>query len=304
MNELLKTLCSIHAPSGDEQAMTEYLLNYIQANKKSWKVSPEVYHGTDFQHCIILVFGTPRTAVFAHIDNIGFTVRYGKQLVKIGGPHVSTGILLTGKDSKGSIECMLNADDEEQLTYDFEREIDRGTTLNFKSHYRADATAVESCYLDNRLGVYVSLKLCETLEHGIIIFSCWEEHHGGSVPFLAKFIYDRYQLKQALICDITWITEGVEHGKGVVVSMRDSGIPRQVFVRKIIQYLEEGNIPFQLEVEKSGGSDGSELQRQPYPIDWCFIGAGEDFVHTPHERVFLIDIEAMIQAYSLLMKKL
>ena len=304
MNELLKTLCSIHAPSGDEVSMTEYLLNYIQATKKSWKSSPEIFHGPDFQHCIVLVFGEPRTAVFTHIDNIGFTVRYGKQLVKIGGPHVETGYVLTGVDSKGSIECVLNADDEEHLTYDFHREIDRGTTLSFKSLYQEDEKAVQSCYLDNRLGVYVSLKLCETLEHGIIIFSCWEEHHGGSVPFLAKFIYDRYRIRQALICDITWITEGVEHGKGVVVSMRDSGIPRQVFVRKIIQLLTQGNIPFQLEVEKSGGSDGSELQRQPYPIDWVFIGAGEDFVHTPQERVFISDIDSMLKSYSWLMKKL
>ena len=34
MNELLKTLCSIHAPSGDEVSMTEYLLNRDYALEK------------------------------------------------------------------------------------------------------------------------------------------------------------------------------------------------------------------------------------------------------------------------------
>ena len=36
-----------------------------------------------------------------------------------------------------------------------------------------------------------------------------EEHGGGSVGYLAKFIYEKYGVKQAHISDITWVTEGV-----------------------------------------------------------------------------------------------
>ena len=46
-------------------------------------------------------FGKPRTAIFAHMDSIGFTVRYGKELVKLGGPRISSGTKLIGEDSKG-----------------------------------------------------------------------------------------------------------------------------------------------------------------------------------------------------------
>ena len=36
---------------------------------------------------------------------------------------------------------------------------------------------------------------------------------------------------QALISDITWVTEGVTHGKGCAISLRDSGVPRsEIFV--------------------------------------------------------------------------
>lgn len=304
MYQLLNNLCSIHAPSGDERAMTDFLNQYINENHLKWKTKPEIFKGADFQDCIILSFGQPRTAVFAHIDNIGFTVRYGKQLVKIGGPRTSSGYFLTGSDSKGIIECILKVDDEDNLMYEFDREIDRGTSLSFKPNFRESDESIQSCYLDNRLGVLTALKLCETIENGLIIFSCWEEHHGGSVPFLARFIYERYKIRQALICDITWITEGVKHGEGVVVSMRDSGIPRQEYVKKIIAILKEAGVSFQLEVERSGGSDGNEIQRQPYPIDWCFVGAPEDFVHTPDEKVFKSDIESMIEAYAVLMEKL
>ena len=81
--DLLKTLCQIHAPSGNEVAMTAFLLEYIEQNAPNWEVQPEVIHGEAFQDCIILKFGQPRTAIFAHMDSIGFTVRYQDQLVPI-----------------------------------------------------------------------------------------------------------------------------------------------------------------------------------------------------------------------------
>lgn len=284
--------------------MTEFLLNYIHENSKSWKVIPQIFYGDEFQNCIVLVFGKPKTAVFAHIDSTGFTVRYHNELVKIGGPHIEAGTKLTGADSKGQIECVLMVDEDENLKCGFEREIDRGTDLVFKADFREEKDFVQSNYLDNRLGVWVALKLCETSENGAIAFSCWEEHGGGSAGYLAKFLYEKFNIPQALISDITWITEGVTHNKGVVVSMRDVGIPRRIFVDRIISILKEEKISFQLEVEKSGGSDGTELQKIPYPIDWCFVGAAEDFVHSPNEKVHKKDIESMLEAYRVLMKRL
>ena len=60
---LLKQLCEVHAPSGEEWAMKEFLLKYIQKENKNWKTKPEIYHGEDFQDCIVLAFGKPRAAV-------------------------------------------------------------------------------------------------------------------------------------------------------------------------------------------------------------------------------------------------
>ena len=303
--KLLEQLCSIHAPSGNETLMTEFLLDYIKSKKHNWKNSPQVFSGNGFQNCIVLVFGVPRTAVYAHIDNIGFTVRYNNQLVKVGGPKTETGYQLTGKDAEGEIHCTLKVEEETSaLMYQFEREIERGTDLSFKANFREDETYMQSPYMDNRLGVYNALRLCETLENGAICFSCWEEHGGGSTNFIARFLIEQFNIQQALISDITWVTEGVLHGKGVAVSMRDSGIPRRVYVHRIIEILKDNRIDYQLEVESSGGSDGNELQKTPYPIDWCFVGAPEDFVHTPDEKVHKHDIECMLKAYEILMQKL
>ena len=105
--ELLKTLCSIHAPSGNEGPVKDFLLDYISKNSSKWAIQPEIIVGDEIQDCIILKFGKPKTAIFAHMDSIGFTVRYGKELIKIGGPRTNDGIKLIGKDSIGDIETEI-----------------------------------------------------------------------------------------------------------------------------------------------------------------------------------------------------
>jgi putative aminopeptidase FrvX len=167
-----------------------------------------------------------------------------------------------------------------------------------------DAEFIQAAYLDNRLGVYAALRLCETLEDGWVIFTTYEEHGGGSMPFLLQFIQSTAPIKQALISDITWITEGVHHHEGVVVSIRDKFIPRKKFIDRIIQLVHQSGVPFQLEVEAYGGSDGREVQFSPYAIDWCFIGAAEDQVHSPDEKVSLLDLESMVQVYKYLVNEL
>ena len=301
--KLLKQLCEIAAPSGDEVAMKEFLLKYIGKEGKKWKVKPEIFQD-DLQDCLVLKFGKPRTAIFAHIDSIGFTVRYQNQLLPIGSPDADSGTLLIGKDSLGSIECELEFDNDRHALYKFPRQIDRGTTLTYKIDFHDTKQFIQSAYLDNRLGVYNALKVAESLKDGLIVFSCWEEHGGGSVPFLAKFIYEKWHITQALISDITWVSDGIYPGKGVAISMRDRNLPRRKYVDRIIAIAKKRKVDFQLEVEGAGSSDGRELQTSPYPFDWCFVGAPEQEAHTPHEKVHKHDIKTMIDLYGWLMKDL
>tara|TARA_B100002052_G_scaffold179913_1_gene163767 strand:+ start:18186 stop:19094 length:909 start_codon:yes stop_codon:yes gene_type:complete len=301
--ELLKKLCKIHAPSGEEEVLRDFLIDYIKNNQSNWKTKPTLYFGKGFQDNLILVFGKPNVAVFAHMDSIGFTVKYNNEIIKIGGPKTNEGITLIGKDSKGDIEGKIFKKDK-KIYIEFDRIIDRGTSLTYKIDFRENDDFIQSAYIDNRLGIYNTLEIAKNIENGILVFSTWEEHGGGSVGYLGKFIQEKYNVSKALISDITWITEGVKHGKGCVISLRDSGIPRKSFVNKIINIIKANKIPFQLEVEDAGGSDGNGLQKSDYPWDWCFIGAAEDNVHSPDEKVHKKDIESMIKIYNLLLKEL
>jgi putative aminopeptidase FrvX len=302
MYNILKQLTEIHATSGNEIEMTKFILNYIEKHKASWTSIPRIHFGGTLQDCIILVFGEPKVALLAHIDSIGYTVRYGNELVKIGGPRVIDGTILTGKDSKGYIECKLRYNEEEnKIWYEYDREIDRGTDLAFKPNFRETDEFIQSPYLDNRMGVLSALKVAEEIKDGIICFTTYEEHGGGGAEFIGRVLYEKYHVSQAIISDITWVTNGVFHHQGVAISMRDSGIPRRTYVNRVIESARRRNVKYQLEVESSGGSDGNSLQRTPYPFDWCFVGAPSDFVHTPDERVSKKDFEEMIKAHVGLM---
>jgi putative aminopeptidase FrvX len=304
----LQELVEVRSASGDEGVMKEYLLKFIQKNQVEWNVKPKVVEGKGFQDALILVFGQPTTAVFVHMDSIGYMVAYDNELVRIGGPRTIDGTTLVGRDAIGEIEgeLMLIEDPEEgnKLRILSDRIIERGTILTFKPNYRETPDFVQSPYMDNRLGLWIALELCKSAQNVAIVFSTYEEQGGGSVGFLGKYLIERLGIYQALICDITWVTEGIKAGEGVAISLHDRGIPRRFFIKKILAIAGQSNIPFQLEVESSGGSDGTMLQDSDLPFDWCFIGAAEQYVHSPDEKVHKKDIQAMLEIYQLLLSKL
>ena len=111
--ELLKELIAVRGASGDEVRVRDFIIEHVRNNARRWKSQPELFFGDGFQDCLILVFGQPKTAIYAHMDSIGFTVGYGKELIRIGGPRTTDGMQLVGSDSRGEVETELMVIDEE-----------------------------------------------------------------------------------------------------------------------------------------------------------------------------------------------
>jgi putative aminopeptidase FrvX len=305
----LQQLIAVQGVSSDESRIKSFIIDYIQTHESEFAVKPVIYSGDEFHDAFIVVFGEPKTAIYAHTDTIGYSVGYENELIKVGGPRIIDGTKLVGKDRSGDVagELMVFESDEDgskSIQLIAENIVDRGTLLSFAPNFRETETAIQSPYMDNRLGVFIALEVAKTLENGALVFSTYEEHGGNSVSACARFLHEKYNVKQALICDITWVTHGVVHGEGVAISLRDSMLPRKSYIDRIVAIAEKANIPYQLEVESAGGSDGSTLQKSELLIDWCFIGAPEDNVHTPDEIVYKNDIVSMIQLYQILMKEL
>ena len=47
--KLLKKLCSIHSPSGEENRISEFIIDYVKSNMHDWKVKPKIFSGDGFQ---------------------------------------------------------------------------------------------------------------------------------------------------------------------------------------------------------------------------------------------------------------
>jgi len=311
--ELLRKLCATPSTAGDEGEMAQFILKYLCDNNKSFKTTPQVFSGAGFQDMVIAVFGEPRTAIFAHTDTVAYCTAHDNELVKIGNPKAEDGTELEGyvngklekavlKIKKKGKKGDKNA--EETLTYSSDANFDLGTPLSYVPDWKETKQFVKSAYMDNRLGVWNALQQAHTMEHGAIVFSTYEEHGGGGAQFAGRFLQENFGIQQALISDVTLLTKHVRHKKGVVISMRDRGIPRQSYVRRIIAIAEKHGIPHQLEVEKAGGSDGNALQDSSYAWDWCFIGPVEDNYHCPGEKVAKVDIEATVKLYAALIEEL
>jgi len=310
--ELLRKLCAIPSTAGDEGEMAKFILKYLSENNKSFSSKPRVFSGAGFQDMVIAVFGEPRTAIFAHTDTVAYCTAHDNELVKIGNPKAEDGAELqgyiNGKLEKAFLKIKKKKKkgekEEEILKYTSELQFTTGTPLTYVPDWKETKQFVQSAYMDNRLGVYNALRQAHTMEHGAIVFSTYEEHGGGGAQFAGRFLQENFGVMQALISDVTLLTKHVRHKKGVVISMRDRGIPRQSYVRRIISIAEARGIPHQLEVEKAGGSDGNALQDSSYAWDWCFIGPVEDNYHCPGEKVAKVDIESMVKLYAALMEEL
>ena len=96
------------------------------------------------------------------MDTIGFMTRYENQLIPVGGPEIEDGMLLVGEDELGPIECRLKIEDD-SLFHDFQRPIQPGTYLSFAQNIREDDQFIQAAYLDNRLGLFTALQVCQNL---------------------------------------------------------------------------------------------------------------------------------------------
>lgn len=302
--KLLETLCQIPATSGDEGDIKLFIVDFVNQFSSSWHTVPKIIEGEGFQDNLMLVFGQPKIAFYSHMDSVGFTTRYQNQLITIGSPEAVNGDLLVGIDRLGPIECSIKIDKNNTVFHDFNRSIDPGTCLTYKSNFKTKGETITTCYLDNRLGIFTLLQLAKELEHGVLVFSTYEEHGGGSVGYLSKNLYNTYNITKSLIVDVTWVTDGIQLGHGPVVSLRDMYIPRKKFVDEIINHIDESSLVYQKEVEGSGGSDGSEIQRSSLPIDWCFIGIPINNPHASKEEANIFDIVRLIAILKTLSDKI
>jgi putative aminopeptidase FrvX len=283
--DLLWKLLQIDSPAGDEGAMADWLVAEIETNMPSVRVER-------IGDSVIAVRGkAPTVAVFAHIDTIGFTLGYDRNLIRIGGPAPKDGVALriAGGDARGK----LRVGKAGGWKLGGKANAEPGTRWVYAAEPKQSGDEITSPYLDNRAGVWAALQTLTRCENVAVAFTAGEEHSGHGALVCARRLYEGYAIYQALISDITWDTKHVHCGDGVAISLRDSMTPRQRYLERILALAEVSGVKYQREIESSGGSDGGYIQRSGFPIDWVFVGAPEKHPHTSAERVRISDLNAM-----------
>jgi putative aminopeptidase FrvX len=293
--ERLRQLQEIEGVSGDEGRVADYVAAILA------RVSDACVRRIGDN--LIVTRGTPRVALFAHLDTVGFTLGYDDELIRIGSPRVDGGEAIRstigGKTWRGTVTR-----DEGGMRLAGAGDAPPGSRWVYDAPLEWEGDEITGAYLDNRAGVWSAMGVVERCADVAVAFTVGEEHSGRGAALCGRILWDELGIPQALISDITWHTEHVHRGRGPAVSLRDRLAPRQRFLDRVLQLAEASGIPYQREIESDGSSDGGVLERTGSPIDWCFVGAAQESPHTPREIVQWSDLEKMVELYVYLVERL
>lgn len=294
--ELLLEIQGIPGPSGDEGRIADY----VEAHCR--RISGTTV--TRYGDLVLAVRGRPRVAVFAHLDTIGFTQGYNRDLIAIGGPHVEGDEAIREVESGAEARIKVRQQDDRPQWRVSGKAGAPGSRWVYAAPLVVKKKKITGPYLDNRAGVWNGLMTLQRCPDVAVVFSPGEEHSGRGALIGARLIYQDLGISRALISDITWHTGGIKNGKGPAISMRDRYVPRQRFLDEVLEAATDSKVPFQREVESGGASDGAAVERSTFPIDWIFIGAPQKNSHTPKEECLISDLEGMSELYAYLVPAL
>ena len=304
---LLKNLQNTMSVSSHEHRMKTFLLDYINKHKKCWKKKPKIVYGEKFNNMIILVFGKPRTAVLAHMDEIGFMAGNKNRLFEIGNTEVKKGDKLYGYNNKNEkINAVVSKVGKKLLKFSSKQNISIGTVLSYSPTWKETKKYIIGGANDNCVGILTLLHLAKTLENGILIFTTQEETSmDKNLGSIAKYLYEICKIKQVLVVDAASTTKDIIICKGPVIGVGIEEIPSPFYLSKINKIIEKHNFSIQLEIRDDfETSDFSRLTYSPYTFDICFIGFPIEKMHSTYEKVCKTDISTMFDIYSALMKNL
>lgn len=295
--DLLWRLLATDGPSGDEGALADWLEAHLG---REW---PDV-RCERLGDSVIAVRGErPGVAVFAHTDTTGFTLGYDRELIPIGGPAPRDKEPLRPAGAS-DIGNRLKVRKSGGWKLRGGTEAQPGSRWVYATEPKRDGDEIISPYLDNRAGVWAALQVLARCPSVAVAFTVGEELSGQGAFVCARRLFEQFGITQALISDITWHTAHIHCGDGVAISLRDRFVPRQRFLNCVLALAEASGIPFQREIESSGGSDGGSIERSGVPMEWVFVGAPEKKPHTSRERVTISDLRGMADLLTFLVNGL
>ena len=284
--DLLWELLAQDSPAGDEGPLADWLKGWLS------REAPDAAVERLGDSLVVTRGEAPKVAVFAHLDTTGWTLGYDKRLIRIGGPDGKPGDAVRPV-RRPDTGCTLFRRKDGTWKADGKTDAAPGSRWVYAAVPELKDEQITAPYLDNRAGVWAALHALTRCPEIALALSVQEETGSLGAQATARRLYEKHGITQALIADLTWDTKHIKRGSGVAVSLRDSSVPRQSYLNRVLALAEASGLPFQREIEAHGGSDGAGIDRSGVLMDWVFIGAPEKAPHTSRERVNVNDLQGM-----------
>jgi endoglucanase len=276
----------------------------------------------------------PRIMIAAHIDEIGFLVRYIDdegfiRLQPVGGFDarvlVAQRVLVHPRDGEpipGALQPgtkpkhLLGPGEAKEITLD-DLFVDTGLPagqvrdrISIGDMVTLDRPTVQmgdnvvSKALDDRLGVYVMIEAVRAAKRSgaeVIAVATTQEEVGLRGATTAAFELEpdiAIALDVTIAGDIPGMPKDsavTRLGDGAAIKVFDSSqIPNLAVIETLRSIAERENIPYQLEVLPRGGTDAGAIQRSRAGVYTGTISMPSRYVHTVNETANTADIDACV----------
>ena len=327
MIELLKTLCELNGPAGNEEKVREYIKKYVKP------YADEIREDV-MGNLIVFKKGKERREkklmLCAHMDEVGIIITditddgYLK-FDFVGGVDtrvvIGKRVLVGKKEIPGIIgfkAVHLTTPDERkkapklsELCIDIgcdkktkaEKLVSRGDTAIFDSHFmKLSENRFRARALDDRYGCAIMMKLIEEeLSYDTYFAFSVQEEVGcrGAITLAYSIEPDAAVVFDATTAGDIPSAEGAQKvctlGGGAVIGCMDrSTIYDKGFFLKLREIAEKKKLPWQIKTRIAGGTDAGRIQASKKGVRTTAISLPTRYIHSPSGVFDIRDLEGAL----------
>ena len=318
MNDILNMLCSIDAPSGNEDKLREFIISQIH--------DFATYNVDKKGNLIVYKKGvnksTKKILIDAHMDEVGIIVTCPTsdgflKFKALGG--IEPSVLLGSKVrfENGAIGLigvkpvhLLNNSEKDTLPKIEDMYIDVGSCNDLTRSIGLTGVIIGDFYsnddyimskaLDDRVGVYTLIKLIQSnVKYDFYgVFSTGEEIGSANAACAALGVNPDFALilegtTAGDLHDVSTENEVCVLGEGPVISFMDGGT---LYDKHLTEVLINSGIKNQLKRKVAGGNNAAYIHKSGDGIPCCVISVGCRYIHSPSNVCSKSDLES---AYKL-----
>lgn len=326
MIELLNQLTQCYGPSGNEEKVREIIINQIKDSVDELKVDP-------LGNLIARKKGNGKKVMLAaHMDEIGIIVTFIDdqgflRFSNIGGVSPYNSLyqrVQFGNGTVGVIGYEEKLEEMKNLKLDkmyidigarsreeAEKLVNIGDAACFTGNFVYQMNKVTSKALDDRLGCYILIETIKAMKNHkndlYFVFTVQEELGLRGARTSAFSVSPDY----AIAIDVTLTgdtpqakTMALKLGMGPAIKVKDHSIITHSYVRNLmIEAAKQQDIPYQLEVLESGGTDSGAIHLTKGGVPSGVLSIPTRYVHSARETVDFDDVKNAIRLLTAITEK-